>query len=128
MTGEETNNAAITLVLVMHLVWILWVIFGAFFTRGHRWLSGFHLASLIWGILVEVGPWLCPLTMAEDFFQRRAGLRPVGGDFLNHCIRSVVYPEVSVTLLTVLGVGVCVANLAVYAERFFRWVRCRQNA
>ncbi|MGB7134511.1 MAG: DUF2784 family protein, partial [Acidobacteriaceae bacterium] len=45
------------LVLAIHLTWILFVIFGALVTRGRPWLTGFHLASLVWGIVVEVGPW-----------------------------------------------------------------------
>ena len=70
----EMNNAAVVLVLVVHLAWILWVIFGALWTSGRRGLTAFHIASLVWGIIVEVGPWPCPLTMAEDFFQQRAGV------------------------------------------------------
>jgi hypothetical protein len=128
MNSSEINNAAVVLVLVLHLAWILWVIFGAFWTRGRRWLTAFHLASLVWGIVVEVGPWPCPLTMAEDFFQRRARQVSTGGGFLQHYISSIVYPNVSVMLLTIFGVAVCAANLAIYVWRVFRWIRCRQRA
>lgn len=117
------DNAAVVAVLALHLAWILWVIFGAFWTSSRPWLTAFHIASLVWGILVEVGPWPCPLTMAEDFFQQRAGEVSSGGNFLQHYISSIVYPNVSVTLLIICGVAVCVANLAIYAWRAFRWVR-----
>ena len=123
MNSAEINNAAVVLVLVLHLAWILWVVFGVFWTSGRRWLTVFHIASLVWGILVEVGPWPCPLTMAEDFFQRRADLVSSGGNFLRHSISSLVYPNVSVVLLTIFCVAVCVANLAIYAWRAFRWIR-----
>jgi hypothetical protein len=119
---------AVVLVLMVHLVWIVWVIFGVLWTSGRRWLTAFHIASLVWGIAVEVGPWPCPLTMAEDFFQRRAGLAPNQGSFLQHCMSSLVYPNVSETLLTICGVAVCAANLAIYAWRAFRWIRCHQQA
>src|ERR1035437_5556519 len=98
MKGAAIDNLAIVIVLMLHLLWILWVIFGAVWTSGRRWLTAFHIASLVWGIMVEVGPWPCPLTMAEDFFQQRAGLASSGGDFLQHYISSIVYPDVSVTL------------------------------
>jgi hypothetical protein len=120
MKGAGIDNIAIILVLVLHLVWILWVIFGAFWTSGRRWLTAFHIASLVWGIMVEVGPWPCPLTMAEDFFQRRAGVASSGGNFLQHYISSIVYPDVSVTLLTICGVVFCAANLAIYAWRAYQ--------
>ncbi len=123
MNRVEMNNAAVVLVLVVHLAWILWVIFGALWTSGRRGLTTFHIASLVWGIIVEVGPWPCPLTMAEDFFQQRAGLESSGGNFLQHSISSLVYPNVSVMLLTICGVAVCVANLGIYMWRAFRWSR-----
>jgi hypothetical protein len=123
MNSAATDNAAVILVMVLHLGWILWVIFGALWTSGRRWLTVFHVASLVWGILVEVCPWPCPLTMAEDYFQGRAGLVPSGGNFLQHCISSIVYPNVSVTLLAICGVAVCIANLGIYAWRAARWFR-----
>ena len=120
MNQAEINNAAAVLVLVLHLAWILWVIFGAFWTAGRRWLTAFHIASLVWGIMVEVGPWPCPLTMAEDFFQGRVGLFPAGVNFLQHYISSLVYPNISVRLLTIFGVAVCAANLVIYMWRAYR--------
>ncbi|MGB8480501.1 MAG: DUF2784 domain-containing protein [Acidobacteriaceae bacterium] len=128
MNGAHFDGVAILLVLFAHLAWILWVIFGAFWTSGHRWLTAFHLASLVWGIMVEVGPWPCPFTMAEDFFQRPERLVQNGGGFLQHYISSIVYPDVSAVLLTIFGVAVCVANLAMYVWRAFCWIRRHQHA
>ncbi len=121
MKTADFDNTAAILVLVLHLAWILWVILGAFWTSGRRWLTAFHIASLLWGIAVEIGPWPCPLTMAEDFFQRRVGLAPDRGSFLLHAIGSLVYPNLSAMLLTICGVAVCVVNLAIYAWRAFQW-------
>ncbi|HTU50627.1 MAG TPA: DUF2784 domain-containing protein [Acidobacteriaceae bacterium] len=126
-TWAQIDNAAVVAVLMLHLAWILWVIFGAFWTSGRPWLTAFHIASLVWGILVEIGPWPCPLTMAEEFFQQRAGQVSSGGNFLQHYISSIVYPNVSVTLLIGCGVAVCAANLAIYAWRAFRWIRRRPS-
>jgi Protein of Unknown function (DUF2784) len=128
MNGARFDDVAILLVLSAHLAWILWVIFGAFWTSGRPWLTAFHIASLVWGIMVEVGPWPCPLTMAEDFFQRHAGVVSSGGNFLQYYISSIVYPNVSVALLTICGVVVCGMNLAIYIRRGFRWVRHHQHA
>ena len=57
--------------LVLHLAWLVFVIFGALVTRGRPVLTGLHLAALLWGIAVEVGPWPCPLTAAEQYFQQQ---------------------------------------------------------
>lgn len=113
-------DTGVVLVLAFHLAWILWVIFGAIWTAGRRWLTAFHIASLVWGILVEVGPWQCPLTLAEQYLQVRAGTTPYKGSFLLHYLGLIVYPNLSVTLLTVCGVAVCAVNLAIYLRRFWR--------
>ncbi|HEV2182056.1 MAG TPA: hypothetical protein VGR39_00120 [Candidatus Acidoferrales bacterium] len=34
-------------VLVVHLAFIAWVIFGAFFTRGRPWLAWVHVITIV---------------------------------------------------------------------------------
>lgn len=111
-------ETAAVLVLAIHLAWILWVIFGAFWTRNRLGLTVFHIASLVWGIVVEIGPWPCPLTLAEQFFELQAGRTPFQGSFLLHYLDRLVYPDLPVELLIVCGVAVCCINLMVYARRF----------
>lgn len=122
-------ETAAELVLAIHLAWILWVIFGAWFTRGRPIWTIFHLGSLVWGIAVELGPWPCPLTMAEGFFQNKAGTGPYQGSFLVHYLERIVYPNLSVRVLIWCGVAVCAVNLAVYLWRWRQWqvhLRCKQ--
>jgi hypothetical protein len=113
--------------LVLHLAWILWVIFGALITRGRLFLTLFHIASLAWGIIVELGPWPCPLTLAEQYFEYHGGVQPYSGGFLFHCLDATVYPDLPVTLLVITGVAVCMANLGIYAGRAWKWHRTKQR-
>ncbi len=41
-------------------------------------------ASLVWGILTELLPWPCPLTLLENWLEARAGVEPYEGGFLLH--------------------------------------------
>lgn len=116
-----------TLVLALHLLWLGFVIFGALWTRGRPFWTTVHLLALIWGILVEAGPWPCPLTLAEQFFEGRAGLHPYHGGFLLHCLDSVVYPNLPYAVVTACGVTVCSINLGIYLWRFRAWRRRRQR-
>ncbi len=115
------------LIVAIHLAWILWVIAGAFFTRGRPWLTAFHIASLIWGILVETLPIDCPLTLAEQSLEARAGLHPWAGSFLLHYLDAIVYPNVSLTLLITCAVAVCALNLGIYAWRFYQYRTARRR-
>lgn len=111
------------LVLAIHLAWILWVIFGALVTRGRLWLTGFHIASIVWGIIAEVGPWSCPLTLLEQRFESRAGMHSCAGDCLVHYLDAIVYPNIPVGVLIGCAIAVCGANLLVYLIRFVRALR-----
>lgn len=117
--------ALATSILVLHLLWLGLVIFGALFTRGRPLWTGAHILALVWGIVVEVGPWPCPLTLAEQYFETRAGLPSVQGSFILHCLDSTVYPNLPYWLVTACGVAVCAFNLGIYLWRFRAWLRQR---
>jgi hypothetical protein len=110
-------SALATAVLLMHALFILWVVFGALLTRSRPLLRWLHIASLLWGILTEVLPWPCPLTLLENWLEGRAGIEPYQGGFLLHYLDELVYPDISANVLTITGVIVCVANLAFYARQ-----------
>lgn len=107
-------------ILILHLLYILWVIFGALFTRGRPWLAGIHIATIIWGIITETTSAPCPLTMAENWCEARAGISPYHGPFLLHCLDATVYPNVPLRLLVTIAVIVCVVNLGIYVRRLVK--------
>ncbi len=119
------DTIAAALVLLLHLAWIIFVMGGALITRGRPRLAVLHLSSLFWGIAVELGPWPCPLTLAENAFEARAGTAGYSGGFLVHYLDRIVYPNLSVELLTICGVSVCVLNLALYGYRLWCWSKRR---
>ena len=106
--------------LILHLAWILWVIFGCLLTRRRRTLAWLHIGSLIYSIVIEVGPWPCPITWAEKWAQSKAGITPYEEDFLLHYLEKVVYPDISYALLVPFAVAVCMFNLGVYLARLRR--------
>lgn len=110
-------HAAAILVLSAHLAFILWVIFGAIFTRGRPVLRRIHIVSLLWGLVIEIFPWTCPLTFAENWLEQRAGMAPYQGGFLLHYLDALVYPDVPPFLLTLAAAAVVAANIAIYWRR-----------
>lgn len=105
------------LILMVHLAWLALVIFGAIWTRGRPAWSAFHILALLWGIVVELGPWPCPLTLAEEYFEGAAGTAYPGG-FLLHYLDAIVYPDLPGWVVATAGVTVCVLNLGIYCWRF----------
>ena len=111
-------------VLVLHFLWIGWVIFGCLMTPERPVLSSLHIGSLLYSIVIEMGPWPCPLTLAEQWLQRRAGGTAYEGGFLTHYLEAIVYPDIPQPLLTWCAVAVCLFNLGVYGIRFWRLRSC----
>ena len=117
--ASSFNSALAVLVLFLHALFILWVVFGALLTRSRPILRWLHIASLVWGILTEVLPWPCPLTLLENWLEVKAGVQPYEGGFLLHYLDKLVYPDISATILTVSGVIVCVLNFAFYGRQIW---------
>lgn len=105
-------------VLSVHLLFILWVIFGWIFTRRRPWLRDIHIGCVAYGIFIEVSNLTCPLTWLESLLEKRGGLKPSHQPFILHFLDAMVYPNVSLWLVVVCSVAVCAAILGVYWRRF----------
>ena len=116
--APSVYSALAVFVLFLHALFIVWVVFGAFVARSRPLLRWLHIASLVWGILTELLPWPCPLTLLENRLEAKAGVQPYQGGFLLYYLDRLVYPDTSVTVLTTAGVLVCVLNLVLYG----RWM------
>jgi hypothetical protein len=104
-------------VLSLHAAYIAWVIFGAFFTRGRPRLAALHVATLVYGVIIEIFGFWCPLAALEEWLKVRGNVPAYRGPFLLHYLDAVVYPDISPNLLIAGAVAVCILNLWVYARR-----------
>lgn len=93
--------ALATSLLFVHALFIFWVVFGALLARSRPILRWRHMISVIWGILTELLPWPCPLTLLENWLERRAGIEPYQGGLLFHYLDKLVYLDISATVLTI---------------------------
>jgi hypothetical protein len=73
-------------VLSLHAAYIAWVIFGAFFTRGRPRLAALHVATLLYGMIVEIFGFWCPLTALEAWLEVVVTFRPIA--VLSFCTTS----------------------------------------
>jgi hypothetical protein len=80
-------------------------------------LAAYRFSCL--GILTELLPWPCPLTLLENWLEAKAGVEPYRGGFLLHYLDKLVYPDISATVLTVAGLIICALNLALYGRQIW---------
>ena len=121
-------GALTTAVILIHFLWILLVLVGVMWTRGRPVWTSLHLACLAWGIVVEVGPWPCPLLLLENYLERRGGEQVVESSFILHWVRALIYPNAPDWLITTAGVTACSMILAIYAWRGWVWWSKKETA
>jgi len=86
-------------------------------------LRRLYIVSLVWGILIELLSWSCPLTLLENWLESEAGIQPYQGGSLLHYLDKLVYPDISAKAPTVAGVIVCGINLAFYGRQVWLAIR-----
>jgi len=106
---------AADLTLLLHLLFIVFVLFGGLLCLHRtRWIW-LHLPSMFWGVWVEWSGWICPLTPLENHFRQRASGQGYRGDFVEHYLIPLIYPEqLTVSLQWFLGSLVLAVNIFIY--------------
>jgi hypothetical protein len=108
-------------VLVLHLLFVLFVALGALLVARWRWVGWLHLPAAAWGVAIEFGGWICPLTPLENGLRARAGEAPYGGDFIARYLMPVIYPEgLTREAQITLGLAAALFNAAVYTAIYRR--------
>lgn len=107
------------LLLVLHLCFILFVMFGGLLVLRRPWLWRLHLPAVAWGFLVQYFVWICPLTVWEVRLRRMAGGDAYAGGFIEHYLEMLIYPDISPDLHILLAFILVLFNLPVYIYIFF---------
>jgi hypothetical protein len=99
----------------VHFLFIVFVMGGGLFVIQWPKTAWVHLPAAIWGAMVEIFNWVCPLTYIENFFLIRSGKSTYEGDFIGQYLIPVIYPEgLTVEIQHVLGGVVILVNIIFY--------------
>ena len=82
-----------TAVVVVHATFVAFVVVGGFLALRWRWIPWIHVPAAVWGTLIELAGWICPLTPLENSLRARAGETGYAGGFIEHYILRTLYPE-----------------------------------
>lgn len=108
-------------VLVLHLGFIAFVLFGALLALRKPIVLAAHLPAAFWGTFVEIADRVCPLTTWENTLRTAAGASGYSTSFVEHYLLNVIYPDgLTVQVQYVLAAIVIVVNGLIYG-----WLFCR---
>jgi uncharacterized protein DUF2784 len=112
------------LVVVVHLAFVLLVVFGGLLVLRWPRLALVQLPAAVWGVVIEWAGWICPLTPLENSLRARGGAAGYSGGFVEHYLLGLLYPAgLTRNSQIVLGLTVLVVNAAAYGLLLARWRR-----
>jgi hypothetical protein len=119
---------AADVVLVVHMLFILFVVGGAALVMRYSWLAWVHIPAALWGAWIELANKVCPLTDVENSFRRQAGQSGYSESFVEHYLVPVIYPAgLTRTSQLWLAFAVIAINVALYAAWLLRRRKTRIN-
>lgn len=122
-------HALADLVLVIHALFILFVLFGGLLALHWRRVVWLHLPAMAWAVLLEVFGWLCPLTPLEQNLRQAAGDTAYSGGFIEHYLVPLIYPAgLTREVQLYLAAAVILINFLVYWLAWRHWHRRSDQA
>lgn len=111
-------------VLVLHLLFIVFVVSGALLLWRWPQVVWLHLPAALWGAFVEASGRICPLTPLENRLREAAGAEGYAGGFIEHYLLPLIYPAaLTRDIQLMLGGAVVLINLLLYGV----WLRGRHK-
>lgn len=108
---------AAELIVVVHLVFIVFAVFGAVLVVRHRIWMALHVPAAVWSAWVALAGWRCPLTPLEKWLRVQGGAAGYEAGFIEHYLLAILYPtELTRELQIGLGLVVIAINVALYAR------------
>ena len=103
------------LVVLFHALFVLFVVFGGLTVLRWQRLAWLHLPAAVWGVAIELGGCVCPLTYLENHFRRLAGESGYGGTCVGYYLDRILYPlDLTEQFQILLGFLILFVNLMIY--------------
>lgn len=109
-------------VVLIHLLFVLFVICGGLLVRINRRWAIVHLPAVLWAATVEFTGWYCPLTPLENRLRQESGGAGYNAGFVEHYLLPLLYPE-ALTREVQIGLGLLVLAINV----LWYWLACRRR-
>jgi len=124
MGGEGMAVILADALVIMHLLFVAFVMAGGFLLVRWPKLVWLHLPAAAWGAFIEFAGGVCPLTPLENHLRLLGGESAYSGDFVERYLLPILYPEnLALPVQQVLGGVVVAVNLAAYALAYRVWRR-----
>ena len=106
------------IVVLVHLLWIVFLFFGAFLGVRFAPAKVLHIIGLGYALVLNAFGWYCPLTHVEIWARTRHDPElAYTGSFVIHYVEELIYVNLPSSSLLVLTVLLCAFNAWYYLRR-----------
>jgi len=107
--------------VIIHLLFILFVVVGGFFIGMNRRIRIIHITSVVWAIYAELSSGvICPLTSLENYFAYHAGLATYEDDIVTRYLIPIIYQENLTRSILFIIVGIVIGINAISYTIYLR--------
>lgn len=104
--------------VLLHFLWIIFLIFGAFIGRRYKWIKILHIAGMGFAVIIQVFGWYCPLTYLEVWLrQMYSPSEGYTGSFIINYIQKLVYIELSGKIIFTATIFIVLMSAWIYLYR-----------
>lgn len=108
--------------ILMHFLWILFLVFGAFWGCSKRKYNKpiriIHISGLIFAFIINSFGFYCPLTYIEQWARLKSGSSSYTGSFITYYLDKLIYLDVSSNILFLLTFLLCSFNIYLYIKYY----------
>ena len=116
------------LVVVIHLLFVFFVMLGGLLVLRWRIFAWIHIPAVFWAAMIEFSGWICPLTPLENHLRIKGGSSGYATGFVEHYIIPLLYPsQLTRNLQIFLGMLVLAVNLVIYLWIWHPWKKKEQK-
>ena len=111
-------------VLVLHLAFILFAVFGGVLVLWHPHIAWLHLPALAWAVWISATHGICPLTPLENSLRRLAGEAGYPESFIDHYLMPLIYPSgLTPTISFWIAIVLAASNALLYGWALVKALR-----
>ena len=102
--------------ILLHLAWIMFLIFGFVFALIKSRIAFLHVAGLLFTFILNLMGWYCPLTYLENYLRLLHDSRATyTGSFIYNYLDCIIYPDLPEPYIRICAIIFAVLNMVGYA-------------
>ena len=121
----------VDITIIVHFLWILFLVFGFVFALKGSRIAYVHLGGLVFALALNALGWYCSLTHVENYFRSlHEAHSAYSTSFIARGLEKLVYPDIPENLLRGGEILLTALYLLVYgywAKKMGAWSRLRKH-